>query len=326
VRTYCYPPQLGENTLRAELLHVVSVYANPIRWSRRLQLHKEFEQHMLDSGVKLTVVECAYGERPYELHNEHVDYVRVRSNSLVWNKENLMNIGVTRLPEDAKYILFCDADVEFRKPNWAAETVHALQHYSVIQPWSDAYDLGPNGEHLVAHKSFLRIWYEGHPVAKKGPNWWKWEGGPYEFGHPGYAWAFTRQALESVGGLIEIGALGAGDHHMALALIGESKWSLPSFVHNNYADAIARWERHAVKHINMRLGFLPGTIEHMWHGKKADRKYVDRWKILESNNYDPIVDIKKNTYGVVELVGNKPKLQHQIDQYFRQRNEDSNTL
>jgi hypothetical protein len=36
--------------------------------------------------------------------------------------------------------------------------------------------------------------------------------------------------------------------------------------------------------------------------------------------------LKRNTYGVLELAGNKPQLRHDIDCYFRARDEDSNTL
>ena len=48
--------------MRPDLLHVVAVVANPIRWESRLRLYRQFEERMLDSGVQLTTVECAYGE------------------------------------------------------------------------------------------------------------------------------------------------------------------------------------------------------------------------------------------------------------------------
>jgi len=37
-------------------------------------------------------------------------------------------------------------------------------------------------------------------------------------------------------------------------------------------------------------------------------------------------DIKRNTFGVMKLAGNKPGLESAIDQYFRMRAEDSNGL
>ncbi len=71
---------------------------------------------------------------------------------------------------------------------------------------------------------------------------------------------------------------------------------------------------------------MNNVIEHVFHGAKPLRQYVDRWSILIDEQYDPIEDTKRNTWGVLELAGNKPMLQHKIDRYFRQRNEDANTV
>lgn len=46
---------------------------HPIRWQSRARLYRQFETHMRDSGVRLTVVECAYGGRSDEFAgNPHV--------------------------------------------------------------------------------------------------------------------------------------------------------------------------------------------------------------------------------------------------------------
>jgi hypothetical protein len=306
--------------MRNDLLNVVTAIANPVRWHSRMALFNKFQEHMLDSGVKLTVVECAYGERPFELDkNPHVQHVGVRSKTLVWNKENLLNIGIARTV--GKYIATFDADIEFRKTNWASETVHALQQYDVVQPWSDCYDLGPHDDHLTAHRSFCRLVQEGKPIVQ-GPN----ATGSYQFGHPGYAWAYTRQALEWLGGLIETAALGAGDHHMALALIGKVGETIPGNLTDGYKAPLYRWQNSALQHIGKNLGYVAGTIEHGWHGAKEKRAYVSRWDILAKHKFDPTTDLKRNTWGVVELTGNKPELRADLDRYFRSRDEDGNTL
>lgn len=311
--------------MRADLLDVVAVYSNPIRWQSRLRLHKEFEQHMLDSGVKLTVVECAYGERPFELEDSpHVNRVRVRAKTLVWNKENCLNLGIART--EGRFICWCDADVTFRRPGWATETVHALQHYDVVQPWSDAYDLGPHDEHIQHHHSFCRQYWHKQPVVPAGEKFWSFNGGPYTYPHSGYAWAATRQALEWVGGLFDLGAMGAGDHHMALALVGAAEKSVPAGVTDSYLWHLQRWQQKARYHINGNIGFVWGTLEHSFHGSKEKRKYVDRWGMIVDHKFDPDTDLKRNTHGVYELAGNKPGLQHDLDMYFRQRDEDDNSL
>lgn len=300
-----------------DLLHVVTAVANPLRWRSRTELFRRFAEHMRQSGVQLTVVECAYGDRPFELTGlQDVVHVPVRARTLSWVKENLLNIGISRLPQDWNYVAWIDADVSFRRPGWACETVHALQQYDVVQPWSDCYDLGPHDEHLLAHRSFCRRWIDRQSCGV----------GPYPFAHPGYAWAATRTALEQLGGLIETAALGAADHHMASALIGKLAWSLPGGVTPAYRKPLEQWQERAERHIAGNIGYVPGTIEHGWHGDKVKRAYVDRWRILVEHGFDPSTDLKRNVWGVLELACNKPGLRRDIDAYFRARDEDSNTL
>lgn len=310
--------------MRPDLLHVVTCVSNPVRWQSRIRLYREFEQHMLHSGVSLTVVECAYGERPFEVSGTpHVNHIGVRAHggAIVWNKENLLNIGISRLPGDAKYIATIDADVFFRKKDWATETVHALQQYPVVQPWADCYDLGPDDEHIDHHRSFCRQVHERQPIVQ-GPNA---VNGPYRFGHPGYAWCWTRQALEWAGGLVETAGLGAADHHMAMALIGRVDESIPGNISEAYKAPLRLWQSRVMPHIAKNISYVSGSVEHRWHGQKRKRAYVDRWSILIKNGFDPSIDLKRNTWGVVELAGNKPELRHDIDLYLRSRDEDSNS-
>jgi hypothetical protein len=306
--------------MRADLLHVVTAVSNPIRWASRIKLAKDFIDHMLDSGVHLTVVECQYGQRPFDLQDiQGIQHIGVRSRTLVWNKECLLNIGAAQC--GGAYIGFFDADIKFRKPGWAAEVVHALQQYDVIQPWADCYDLGPDDDHLQTHKSLFRLWATNQPILQ-GPN----AISNYEFGHPGYALAFTRQALDWVGGLITTAILGAADHHMCLALLGKVLDSVPGNLTPAYSRPLLAWQARALHHIGTNVSYLPGTIEHAWHGNKDKRYYVDRWKILADHHFDPDMDLKVNSQGVVELAGNKPELRRAVDAYFRSRDEDSNTL
>lgn len=304
--------------MRADLLHVITVIANPIRWQSRDLLYEAFEQHMLESGVHLTVAELAYGERPFRLANRPgVNHVGLRARTLTWSKENLINLALARLPDDWRYVAWIDADIRFRRADWAAETVHALQQYDVVQPWSDCYDLGPKDEHLQAHRSFCRLWHYGRPIHPGG--------GPYEFAHPGYAWAARRQALEQTGGLIETAMLGAADHHMALGLVGRVRESVHKDIGPGYLKPLLAWQERASA-FGGNISYVPGTIEHTWHGAKNKRAYVDRWSILTRHAFDPERDIKRNTWGVWELAGNKPQLAIDIDRYFRSRDEDSNSL
>jgi hypothetical protein len=120
--------------------------------------------------------------------------------------------------------------------------------------------------------------------------------------------------------------MGSGDHHMALALAGQAERSLPANVNGAYRAAVMRWQARAQAHVNGKLGFVPGGIEHLFHGRKQDRAYVGRWEMFVQHDFDPIEDLKRNTFGVLEFSGAKPDLERAFDRYLRSRNEDVNAL
>jgi hypothetical protein len=308
--------------MHADRLHVVAARSNPKRFNNPDTIYKDWVEHMLDSGVNLTVVEEQYGERPFVASLPHVNHIGVRGHTMLWTKENLLNIGIARLPHDWNYVATIDSDTFFRRKDWAAETVHALQLYDVVQPWRDCYNLGPNGEHVQLHRSFASMWHERQPIMQ-GPGA-KTEY-PVAFAHPGYAWAYKRSTVDYMGGLLDTCVLGAADHHMALAFIGRVKDSIHQGTTEGYKRPLYQFQERVMHHIRGNMGYLPGTIEHQWHGKARDRKYIDRWDILVKHAFDPYTDLKRNSWGVLELVGNKPELRHDIDRYFESRNEDSNT-
>lgn len=310
-------------------LDIVTVVANPIRWESRIRLARAAILDWLkEPNVRVTLVESAYGGRDHELADlaaiPRINFVPVRNYSLVWNKESLMNIGISRLPADAKYIGTFDADIHFRKPGWAGEIIHALHLHPVAQPWSTAYDLGPNDEHIQAHTSFARLFSEGKPVVSSGGKFWTFDGGPYQYSHPGYAWAWTRDILDRIGGLFDLGGMGSADHHMALAMVGAVEKSIPGGTHPNYLAALKVWESRALTHINKNVGYVPGTIEHEFHGSKAARGYLNRWDMFIRHGFDPINDLKRNTFGVLEWAGNKPELEREWHLYLKSRAEDAN--
>ena len=299
-----------------DALHVVTCISNPLRWKSRARLFQDFQQHMLDSGADLTVVECVHGDRWPELEmSPHARHVLVRANTMTFHKENLINIGMSRLPHGWREMAWIDADIRFRDDQWVEKTLHELALYHVVQPWTHCYDLGPNGGHMQVHKSFAAVWRSGSRVVP-GPG--------YEYAHPGYAWAARRTFLEATGGLIDTAILGAADHHMALSIVGEAKMSWAGGLTEGYRAPILRWQQRALQETGGAVGVVDGTIEHFWHGTKASRKYVERWDILKRNAYDPATDIIRNVWGVVDLAGNKPALRRDIEAYFRQRNEDLN--
>lgn len=308
--------------------YVITVVSNPARYSSRYHLYQQFKAHMESHHAQLITVELAFGERPFEItEKDNITHLQLRSENELWHKENMINLGIQHLTQiypDWKYVAWLDADIYFIRPDWIEETIQKLQHFHIVQMWQNAIDLGPNGEAISTHHSFMSQYYHGRPYAysKAGKYSQQW--------HPGYAWAASRQAIDMMGQLIDVAILGAGDNHMAHALVGMLDGTLAKGLHPNYIARLKTWQQQVEKYIRRDVGYVPGTILHSWHGRKADRRYHDRWKILTKHEYDPNKDVKRDAQGLYQLVDHGDlrsiQLRDDIRKYFFGRNEDVNIL
>jgi hypothetical protein len=313
------PPQGANGS--PDKLHVIAVISNPIRYTSRYALFRKFEQFMLrEPLVQFHVVEQAFGRRPFEVtDSSSANHLQLRTYDELWHKENMVNLGVQRLPADWKYVAWIDADIEFQRKDWVTETLQQLQHFMIVQMFQTAVDLGSTGETMGVHNGFAWSYLSGKPRPKKQAS-----GYSYPHWHPGYAWAMRREAWEALGGLYDVSILGSGDHLMAWSLIGENM--LPDSMSDGYKKSLADWQGRAVRLINHDIGFVPGTIVHFYHGHKSNRKYQSRWQILERSKFDPFLDLKRDWQGLYQLDTDGSArmigLRDDIRQYLRVRDED----
>lgn len=304
----CGPENGGTN------LYVVTSVFNPCRYRSRINLYKNFKKYVIDSGAKLVTIELSYGERPFVVTNENDPFdIQLRTNHELWHKERMLNLGIQRLPKDWKYVAWIDADIIFTRPDWVEETVQLLQHYSAIQMFSQAMDLTPDYEILKTHQGAIWAYQEDK----------LFQSNKYDHFHPGFAWAARKDALDKLGGLFDTAILGSADRHMALSLVGRASKSHPRGISKGYLEQLELWQDRANQYIRGNVGFMPGLLLHYWHGKKVDRRYCDRWKILINQKFDPEFDLKFDTQGLYQFTDRNPKLKYEVRKYFNARNEDS---
>lgn len=313
-------------------LHVISVVSNPVRFASRYRLYREFVARMQDAGVTHHSVELLFGDRPCEVTEpEMPNHVQIQSFDVLWHKENLINIGIASLPADWEYVAWIDADVTFSNPTWAVDTLHQLQHHMLVQMFSHAVDLGPRCEPLQHHAGFAFMY---HQNGCKGPQGAGYTPAYYGYGnpgrgvfwHPGFAWAARREAIDYLGQLIDFAVLGSADHHMAMALIGEAGRSIHRDMALPYRQQIMDWQDRAERYIQRDIGYVHGTLLHYWHGKKANRRYVDRWQVLTGTQFNPVTDLKRDWQYLWQLRVEELRqirLRDSIRAYFNQREEDS---
>lgn len=304
-------------------LFIVTVLFNPFDFESHKKKYRAFEQYVRWSGAHLTTVEIAYADRPFEHTQEgNPDHVQLRTTDVLWHKERGLNLGIQHVMKkypSAKYIGWFDDDVRLANPHWVEDTIKALHHYCVIQPFSQAVNLNPLFEeqwnclgrikHFIKHRGF-------HQKPEK----------PLAYtagGHPGLAWAARRETLEQLGGLIDMGVTGSGDTYMANALMGDVIFNSKPGMSDGFKKMLIIWQKRCDQYVKKNIGFVPGLIMHYWHGKSGVRGYDKRWDIACFHKFDPYEDIELAPNGLYRWTGNKPELAHDLRLSSMNRNEDS---
>jgi hypothetical protein len=299
-------------------LYVITPIFNPVRYKSRYKHYHRFAKMVKDAGGKLVTIEAAFGEREFALRSEDDKIIRVRTPHELWAKENMINLAVQHLPQDWRYVAWIDADVLFLRPNWVGETIQQLQHYAFLQLFSRVVDLGPNYD--ITGKARIG-WVAGGGI--EDPT----QGGAYGSNlrglSTGLAWAARRAEFDAVGGLMDFCVLGSADWHMAYALAGRAERSVPEGMSSEYKRLIADWQDRAERYVRRNVGHVSGLLGHYWHGKKANRRYAERWQGLIEYGFAPSIDLKRDWQGLWQLTDRSPEFRDYVRQYFRLRNEDS---
>lgn len=309
----------------------IATYFNPTGFLKMLDNAEFFSERIRRQGLKLVVVELAFGDDAYEVPDKMADHViRLRSTTVLWQKERLLNIALQELPERCDKVAWLDADVLFGNCAWVEQTSKLLQHYVVVQP----YEVGcwlSSGVRIPLSSSEVRhdqvefrtagIAFDQitNPIAL-----------PVDYqmllrGHTGFAWAARRSVLARHG-FYDRHILGSGDRIMSWAMYGFHEFPEVQKIYRTFysqaqvVDALD-WSRRFFADVRGSVFFTEGPLFHLWHGSMRNRRYRERQSILRDANFDPQIDISLDSNCCWRWSSNKPELHQRICEYFDQRSE-----
>ena len=262
-----------------------------------VQRYKEFKARLKRQGVDLYTIELAFFDEDYLL-DEDV-YLRLRTDTVLWHKESLLNILAKRLPPHIKKIAWLDCDIEIADEAWPAKVSKLLNEYKVVQLGREHLYLAPNGRIERKHST---LGYGLHSGAKDWGNYAKY--------HPGLGWASSRELFSSYGGLFEYGLSGGADGMMGYIFGGGAKtgdndmkdWILPRKYKlyeecvPSMIDKLREFRDKTVEYVNGSVTYLDSTIWHKYHAPQRRRGYLSRPNILKG--IDLYKDLKKDDFGL----------------------------
>jgi len=308
-------------------VYFVTCMFNPMGSTCRAALYEKFVPHILNdvTGAKLVTVLCTLQDTPIESErvitevapNRHWQ-IEVATTSLLWNKENLLNIGieVALAQADCAAVCWIDADITFINPRVACSSIlKSLCASPVIQAFQMAIDCGEEPgsvnriQYSTAFSKRLKPSNEAHIKDIE------------TLDHSGYVWASTPEFLKVTHGLMDVCVVGSADKEMLHMILDLPGSTTKMDYTESFRNSIKSWGQSARIVSNM-VGYCPLIISHGFHGLKSDRGYKTRSKILQDHQYVPSIHLRKNRHGVLEWSTEvSPALTAAVQDYFKSRKE-----
>lgn len=302
---------------------VITTYFNPCGYATRRRNYDLFAEGIRQAGVPCVTIECAFGDAPFELPAT-LDVIRIRSHTLLWQKERLLNLAASWLPRTCRYVAWLDCDILFGNPAWPDDLARVLRTHKVAQVWESCLRLERGN---VAGDKPDIAWSFAATMKRK-PD--LLNAGRYDaHGHTGYGWAMRREIFDQVG-LYECAVSGSADHFMAHAIFGDYNFCVTNALKRDarQIDHLRAWGERFHALVQGSLGVVPGQIQHLWHGDAVDRRYFLRMHDITDLGFDPWTDLVAAPGRPLEWAPGmeKPHLKQYFANYFASRREDGITL
>lgn len=308
----------------------ITSYFNPCNYQRRLDNYKIFRQFL---NIPLVTVELSFNGN-FQLTKEDADIlVQIKGNehNIMWQKERLLNIALTYLPDECENVVWLDCDIVFEDENWYLKASELLEKYHVIQLFKKAYHLPKNigldnfnyhnrnnDNYLFIENSLLFNLLHHKNVAKileeRGKS-------PLVIA-PGVAWAGKRKLFQKYK-FYDRAIIGGGDAILAHSSYGAfNTVTMDHLMNKLQINHYLEWANLCFKTINHQINYLDSNLFHLWHGEVHNRYYYERYQKLQLFNFNPYNDIILDDNKCWKWNSNKPELHQYVKDYFYSRKED----
>lgn len=292
---------------------------------KRISLFRNFNvcyNHMLKYECVIVPIEISTNNS-FDLNMQGL--FALKSDQLLWQKERVINYLAEKMPDSIKYIAFIDGDVLFSDDNWVQEAKNKLDQKEnlFIQPFSDVYYLPKNHYRNHGFYSYSTPSVSSQIIKSGGKNEYinTFNTNNYIYGNPGMAWITKKETLLN-NPLYDKCIIGGGDTINLISWLDlENRKDIPIGKKMlEYVDQLLKNCKSNKKN-NINFDYIDQPIFHLNHGNRANRKYIERQKILKDTNFNVSKDLV-NDQGLYRYVGDNKEFLKLIENYFKERNED----
>jgi len=288
-----------------EELAVVTCYFTPQPHARRV---RNFEVFRRQFGRNLYVAELAYDRSPWVMRaGANMFHFRGGPGHVMWQKERLLNAVIARLPTHVTHVAWVDADLLFLDRQWPMRALDQMKRFPVVQLFDTVVHLDPSGVPVSQNSGLVAS------AVRHGPSAYA-----ERKGAAGFAWAARREFLAQLP-LPDCMILGGADTYIAGGFSGVRPPQIVAQLPPALQRAVGGWADSAQALTSGRVGHVPGTIGHLYHGGLQTRGYLQRYELLRQAAFDPAADIAVDETGLQTWKTPKVKFHAAVAAYFARR-------
>jgi len=250
--------------------------------------------------------------------------IQLSTSSVMWQKERLLDIALANLPQRCRSFAWLDCDVIFHEDGWIDRTREALVTYPLVQPFSHVIEPPPD-EIASPHARTRDGVSLAYTLQDKDAVSQDLLCGNMRVDYncnSGLAWAARREVFDDVG-FYDACVMGSGNRAMLCAALGEPAYGSRALrMTPAWADHYEPWAKRHFERVDGRIGAVPGTITHLWHGDLRHRRYQSRHDDFSTFRFDPEKDVEIDVGGSWRWSSPKPDMHRFVAQYFKDRQED----
>jgi hypothetical protein len=255
------------------------------------------------SNILYSVIELAYFDEPF-FTEEKENYFHLRTDSILFHKENLLKIAINNLSTTYKKFCIMDGDIIFDDLNFYDNVSILLDTYDIIQPFKKANWLSINMKDTIFNA--CSSCYTSINETD-------------DFPHQGFVWAFTLDTFKKIENLFDLIPIGAND-----TLLSGIICNIPKHLSSARGSLTKICLNYSLEPIKLNYYYLDCTIYHLFHGTLSKRKYSERFTEFRKLINTKEQYIKKNEQGVYEWVEEyKDLLNEYMTSYFKSREDDN---
>lgn len=320
--TFFLPPKkfnpFSKIKLPKKKLGIVCCYFNPCNYFSKFLNYLRFIDYFAKFEVDILTVESYEHDSQYRVHHYSDNVISVKSDSVYWHKENLLNIGIDQLHRgDCEYIMWIDADVEFTDDNWEELIIKSVEFYGISHIFRSVTKKLDHTKYESTKSACYYIENVNRECDIK--TLLKREG------EPGYGYCYHRSFFDNHR-LYDKAIMGTGDFLNLIGLLNTQNFnkllSADRFFlgsTDDFFNSFCEWSA-SVSDWTKYIGYANVDIKASFHGRIWNRQYINRENILKKFKFSPSNDLHKTKSGLYSLT--KHELESEIKKYFESRDED----